>query len=137
VNSSTAALLKTAILDRDRENDHIPICWKSRPGSAQISLTDPYCTAGWIRRLLDVTPQKLRHSFCRRLAEARVPIEVIAELAGHESIVVTRRYILPWEQHLETAVHTVLARVTAPSVQVHPGPRINPILDADVPAPDQ
>lgn len=53
---------------------------------------------------LDLTPHQLRHSFCKRLAERRVPIEVIAALAGHESIEVTRQYIEPGQQDLDAAI---------------------------------
>jgi site-specific recombinase XerD len=35
----------------------------------------------------------LRHTFCTRLSEAGVAIEVIAKLAGHADIRTTQRYI--------------------------------------------
>jgi integrase len=34
----------------------------------------------------------LRHTFCSRLAQAGVPLQAIAELAGHSSVAVTMRY---------------------------------------------
>lgn len=40
-----------------------------------------------------ITPHRLRHSFCKNLALAGVPIETISKLARHESIETTRIYI--------------------------------------------
>ncbi len=53
---------------------------------------------------LDITPHELRHTFCRRLAEVGTRIEVIAGLAGHESIETTRRYIEPGQEDYVGAV---------------------------------
>lgn len=41
----------------------------------------------------NVTPHRFRHSFCKNLANAGVPIETISKLARHESIEVTKIYI--------------------------------------------
>jgi site-specific recombinase XerD len=41
----------------------------------------------------NVTPHRFRHSFCKNLANAGTPIEVICKLARHESIETTRIYV--------------------------------------------
>lgn len=41
----------------------------------------------------NVTPHRFRHSFCKNLANAGVPIETISKLARHETIEVTKIYI--------------------------------------------
>lgn len=46
----------------------------------------------------------LRHTFCKRLAEAGVRLEEIAALAGHESLDTTRRYVEPGSEELAAAV---------------------------------
>jgi integrase/recombinase XerD len=59
---------------------------------------------GAAAKLDDLTPHVLRHTFCRRLAEAGVRLEEIAALAGHESIETTRRYVEPGQDDLVKAV---------------------------------
>lgn len=51
-----------------------------------------------------VTPHQLRHSAAYRWVRDGVPLNVIAELMGHSSIEVTRRYTLPHWEDLEDAV---------------------------------
>jgi site-specific recombinase XerD len=46
-----------------------------------------------------VTPHRLRHSYCKNLANSGVSIEVIRQLARHESIETTSIYVDP--SHLE------------------------------------
>jgi integrase/recombinase XerD len=41
----------------------------------------------------NVTPQKLRHTFCQRLIDNQVDVETVSRLAGHKDINVTKRYI--------------------------------------------
>ena len=38
------------------------------------------------------TPHKLRHAFCTRLLDAKVPIHDVRDLMGHSSVAVTDRY---------------------------------------------
>jgi integrase/recombinase XerC len=45
-----------------------------------------------------VTCQMLRHTYCRRLAEQGIPIEVIQRLAGHKSTLTTYQYVLDLEK---------------------------------------
>ncbi|WP_397377960.1 tyrosine-type recombinase/integrase [Paenibacillus sp. YYML68] len=42
----------------------------------------------------------LRHSFCKSLVNAGVPIQNVAKLAGHDSIQTTLRYVEPPQQDL-------------------------------------
>jgi site-specific recombinase XerD len=58
---------------------------------------------------LDLTPHELRHTFCRTLVERGVRLEVVASLAGHESLETTRRYVEPGEEDREAAVDTLAA----------------------------
>lgn len=41
----------------------------------------------------DVNPHKLRHTFCAELIQSGVDLAVVAELAGHADVNVTKRYI--------------------------------------------
>jgi integrase/recombinase XerD len=41
----------------------------------------------------NVTPQILRHTFCQRLIDNKVDVEIVARLAGHKDINVTKKYI--------------------------------------------
>ena len=54
-----------------------------------------------------VTPHILRHTFAKRLVDAGVSLEKVAELLGHESIETTRVYITPSQQDLLNAVETL------------------------------
>jgi integrase/recombinase XerD len=51
------------------------------------------------------TIHHLRHTFCTRLADAGVPIETIAELAGHANIQTTRRYLKASKEKRQAAVN--------------------------------
>jgi site-specific recombinase XerD len=57
--------------------------------------------------LPDLSCHVLRHTFCRRLAEAGTRLEVIAALAGHESIETTRQYVEPGRDDLTAAVEAI------------------------------
>jgi integrase/recombinase XerD len=54
--------------------------------------------------LADYSAHSLRHSFCRNLIDAGQPLQVVAQLAGHESLETTRRYITPSVHNLRRAV---------------------------------
>lgn len=66
-----------------------------------------------VRKYMDVcglegdSAHALRHSFCRNLIDANQPLQVVAQLAGHESMETTRRYITPSEQDLRRAVESI------------------------------
>ena len=46
-----------------------------------------------LAHMKNITPHRFRHSFCKNLANAGVPIETISKLARHESIETTKIYI--------------------------------------------
>ena len=55
-------------------------------------------------KIEDLSPHVLRHTWCKNLADAGVRLEVIAALAGHESLETTRRYVEPGQNDLAAAV---------------------------------
>lgn len=52
----------------------------------------------------NIHPHQLRHTYCRELVNAGIDISSIAELAGHASLEVTRRYSKPSHVELEEAI---------------------------------
>ncbi len=58
----------------------------------------------------EVTPHKLRHSFCKNLIDAGVSLEKVALLAGHENLETTRLYCSPSNHDLEAAVELIGVR---------------------------
>jgi integrase/recombinase XerD len=42
-----------------------------------------------------VNPNKLRHTFCQRLIDYNVNLEIVSRFAGHKDINVTKRYVKP------------------------------------------
>lgn len=57
--------------------------------------------------LTDVTVHSLRHSFAKNLIDAGQPLQIVAQLAGHESLETTRRYVTPSEHDLRKAVGSI------------------------------
>ena len=53
---------------------------------------------------LDVSPQVLRHTFCKSLIDAGASLQEVASLAGHESLETTRRYCEPSRVDLQRVV---------------------------------
>ncbi len=54
--------------------------------------------------LEDFSPHSLRHTFCKNLIDAGVGLEMVAALAGHESLETTKRYCEPSPEDLALAV---------------------------------
>ena len=54
--------------------------------------------------IAQLSPHRLRHTFCKNLIDAGVGLEVVARLAGHANIQTTRRYCEPGWQDLERGV---------------------------------
>ena len=52
----------------------------------------------------ELSPHVLRHTFGHNLAARGVPIQIIADLMGHESLETTRRYVQPGQDDLSAAV---------------------------------
>lgn len=46
----------------------------------------------YMLKKFDVNPHKLRHTFCQRLVDKGVALEIVSELAGHKDINVTKKY---------------------------------------------
>ena len=59
---------------------------------------------GVAARLDGFSPHVLRHTYCKRLADAGARIEQIAALAGHDSLETTRRYLEPGREELAALV---------------------------------
>lgn len=57
--------------------------------------------------LIHASAHSLRHSFCRNLIDAGQPLQIVAQLAGHENLETTRRYITPSERDLRKAVEAI------------------------------
>ncbi len=53
---------------------------------------------------VEVTPHKLRHTFCKMLVDAGESLDQVAMLAGHANLNTTARYTRPGVQDLERAV---------------------------------
>jgi len=56
---------------------------------------------------VEATPHRLRHTFCKMLADAGEGLDRIALLAGHESLNTTARYTRPGRTDLEAAVEKI------------------------------
>ncbi|MEM7403577.1 MAG: tyrosine-type recombinase/integrase, partial [Myxococcota bacterium] len=54
--------------------------------------------------ITQLSPHRLRHTFCKNLIDAGVGLEVVARLAGHANIQTTRRYCEPGWQDLTAGV---------------------------------
>ena len=62
-------------------------------------------------RLEDVTSHPLRHSFAKKLVDARTHLDQVAILLGHESLDTTRIYAQPSERDLERAVQRATGEI--------------------------
>jgi len=56
-----------------------------------------------------ITPHQLRHTFSRRLAEQRMPIESISKLLGHSQITTTQRYTSGADPDLRDEFHEAMS----------------------------
>ena len=86
-----------------------------KPGEAERHIGDVKNAFRRAVRLSGIEPitfHQLRHTFCSRLANAGIPMPVIQDLAGHASIMMTRRYTHPSEELKQKAVEMLLGRQT-------------------------
>jgi len=70
---------------------------KNYEGPLFISKQNNRLTTRSIQYMLEkynINPHKLRHTFCRDLIEKGLDIAVVAQLAGHNDINITKRYII-------------------------------------------
>jgi site-specific recombinase XerD len=74
----------------------------------------------------NLKPHDLRHYFCERLQEAGVPLRIIQELAGHESVETTQVYVGVTGDHLEQAIRKMEA-ATKPNPPETPEVRLRPL----------
>lgn len=56
---------------------------------------------------VEVTPHRLRHTFCKMLVDAGEALDRVAVLAGHGNLNVTARYTRPGRAGLEAAVEKI------------------------------
>jgi len=56
---------------------------------------------------VEVTPHRLRHTFCKMLVDAGESLDRVALLAGHENLNTTSRYTKPGRADLEAAVEKI------------------------------
>ena len=75
----------------------------------------------------NLKPHDLRHCFCERLQEAGVPLRVIQELAGHESVETTQVYVGVTGDHLEQAIRRMEAASTGPNPTEKPDGRLGSV----------
>lgn len=61
-------------------------------------------------KLDNISPHTLRHTFCKNLADQGYGLQIIAQLAGHESLETIRRYTQPGDNDLRKAVQTISDR---------------------------
>lgn len=61
-------------------------------------------TMGSKANIEGLTPHVLRHTYCHDLFVQKVPIEMIAKLAGHSKLETTMLYTQPGEQEMQAAV---------------------------------
>ncbi len=64
---------------------------------------------------LQLTCHQLRHTFARRLAEQRMPIDSLAKLLGHQDLQTTQRYIDGADPELRTDFLQAMARTQPPA----------------------
>jgi len=69
---------------------------------------------------VQISPHQLRHTFSRRLAEQRMPIEGISKLLGHAQIETTQRYTAGADPDLRDAFRQAMAGVAQATIPATP-----------------
>jgi hypothetical protein len=75
-----------------------------------------FCAAAGI----SITCHQLWHTFARRLADQRMPIESIAKLLGHVFVTTTQRYTLAANPDLRAAFQAAMARIESCQTVLEP-----------------
>lgn len=80
--------------------------WPSQKGGSLASrqvqkLLSEYA---YMAKLRNISPHKLRHTFCKNLLDTGASLDEVATLAGHAKLDVTRRYTVPSMRDLEKVV---------------------------------
>ncbi|HYK73904.1 MAG TPA: tyrosine-type recombinase/integrase, partial [Pseudoneobacillus sp.] len=55
----------------------------------------------YILKKYNVNPHKLRHTFCQRLIDRGISLEIVSKLAGHKDLNVTKKYAKSRMKQLE------------------------------------
>lgn len=81
----------------------------------------------WLKRYtatagITVTCHQLRHTFARRLADQRMPIESISKLLGHAFVATTQRYTLGANPDLRAAFQAAMAQIEGVHAPCEPEP---------------
>jgi integrase/recombinase XerD len=87
--------------DLDPESEALFLSNASKPISTRA--------VQYMLKKYNVNPHKLRHTFCQELVNKGVNLSVVAKLAGHSDINVTRRYIHLLSDELEDAIKQTFA----------------------------
>ena len=109
-----------------------PFCVGKRPTERVVGLKDKaiYMLIKRYGRMAGdptLKPHDLRHYFCERLQEAGVPLRVIQELAGHESVETTQVYVGVTGDHLETAIRKMEMASAGPNTPDKPEEKPQPL----------
>lgn len=88
------------------EQNKTNILFPSRKGKqlAEKSVFNIVAKYAYNARLKKVSPHTLRHTFCKNLLDAGIPIDRVAILAGHSKLDITKRYTMPSEADLVEAI---------------------------------
>ncbi len=76
---------------------------------------------GRLAQIGDLTAHMLRHTFAHELAVKGIPIQTIAKLLGHKSVVTTQIYVEPGRDEMRAAVEALAGESAEPD----PPPRPN------------
>lgn len=77
-----------------------------------------------------LTPHQLRHTFSRRLADQRMPVESISKLLGHAQIETTQRYTASADPDLRDEFRQAMAGVAQATISATPS-----LLPISIPPP--
>lgn len=58
----------------------------------------------------NVHPHKLRHTFCQKLINNNVDIQIVSKLAGHKDLNMTKHYIKEPKQDLELVINSTFLK---------------------------
>src|ERR1051326_5904308 len=85
---------------------------------------------GWVRRaaqkaaLFNNGPHMPRHTFCSHLAMRGAPARAIQELAGHQNLTTTQRYMHPSPAALDGAIRLLERPIAKNFVEIYWKPGI-------------
>lgn len=77
---------------------------------------------------ISITCHQLRHTFARRLANQKMPIEAISKLLGHNQIETTQRYTAGANPELQTEFEEAMSQLHASPPREAPQPELKPAV---------